>query len=142
VKDAHDRYSNIEIAYLLQKIEEYEGVSILTTNYLKNVDEAFLRRFNYVIEFPFPDELHREKIWRSIFTKSTPLNKNMDFPFFAKKFEVSGGNIKNIILSAAFIAASKNESVGVSHIVKAARNEMSKMGKLINSEDLQEYLDD
>ncbi|KNY25341.1 ATP-binding protein [Pseudobacteroides cellulosolvens] len=140
VKDSHDRHANVETSYLLQRIEEYEGVTILATNYVKNIDEAFLRRINFVIEFPFPDAAYREKIWRSIFPKETPLQEGIEFSLISKKFEVSGGNIKNIAISAAFIAAEKNEPVGTCHIIKAARNELNKIGKMINLDDLEEYL--
>jgi AAA+ superfamily predicted ATPase len=140
VKDSHDRHANVETAYLLQRIEDYEGVTILATNYLKNIDEAFLRRFNFVIEFPFPDAEYREMIWRSMFPKETPLAKDMDFSLIANKFEISGGNIKNIVLSAAFIAAEKNEPIGTGHIIKAARTELNKMGKMVMLDELEEYL--
>lgn len=139
VKDSHDRHANVETAYLLQRIEDYEGVTILATNYLKNIDEAFLRRFNFVIDFPFPDADYREKIWRSIFPKETPL-KDLDFSLIAKRFEISGGNIKNIAIAAAFIAAEKNEPVGTGHIIKAAKNELNKIGKMVILNDLEDYL--
>ncbi|HEX9061229.1 MAG TPA: ATP-binding protein, partial [Clostridia bacterium] len=140
VKDSHDRHANVETAYLLQRMEDYEGVTILATNYLKNIDEAFLRRINFVIEFPFPDSCYREMIWRSMFPKETPLEKDVDFSLIAKKFEISGGNIKNIVVSAAFIAAEKNEPVGTCHIIKAARTELNKIGKMVSLDDLEEYL--
>ncbi|HEX2927588.1 MAG TPA: ATP-binding protein, partial [Ruminiclostridium sp.] len=140
VKDSHDRHANVETAYLLQRMEEYEGITILATNYLKNIDEAFLRRFGFVIDFPFPDAAYREKIWRSMLPEETPAAENIDFSFIAKKFELSGGNIKNIVVSAAFIAAEKNESVGTCHIIKAALRELHKIGKMIISDELEEYL--
>jgi SpoVK/Ycf46/Vps4 family AAA+-type ATPase len=140
VKDSHDRHANVETAYLLQRIEDYEGVTILATNYLKNIDEAFLRRFNFIINFPFPDAAYREMIWRSMFPKETPLQEDIDFSLIAKKFEIIGGNIKNIVISAAFIAAEKNEPIGICHIIKAARAEFNKIGKMIILDDLEEYL--
>lgn len=140
VKDSHDRHANVETAYLLQRMEDYEGVTILATNYLKNIDEAFLRRINFVIEFPFPDASYREKIWRSMFPEETPLHEDVDFSLIAKKFEISGGNIKNIVVSAAFIAAEKNEPVRTSYIIKAARTELNKIGKMVSLDDLEEYL--
>lgn len=142
VKDSHDRYSNIETAYLLQKIEEYEGVSILATNFVKNIDEAFMRRFNFVIEFPFPDAQYREKIWRTIFPEATPLEPNLDFQLIADKFEVSGGNIKNIALNAAFLAAERHEPVGVKHIIRAAKYEIHKSGKIFSQESLADYYEE
>ena len=124
----------------LQRIEDYEGITILATNYQKNIDEAFLRRFNFKIEFPFPDAMHREMIWRTMFPKETPLEEDLDYALIARKFEVSGGNIKNIVLSSAFIAAEKNEPVGTRHIIEAARKELNKIGKMFVLEDLRDYL--
>ncbi len=140
VKDSHDRHANVETAYLLQRIEDYEGVTILATNYIKNIDDAFLRRFNFVVEFPFPNATYREMIWRSLIPKETPLQEDVSFPWIAEKFEVSGGNIKNIVLAAAFLAAEKNEAIGNSHIIKAALTELKKMGKMVILDDIEEYL--
>ncbi|OPX90946.1 MAG: ATP-dependent zinc metalloprotease FtsH [Pelotomaculum sp. PtaB.Bin104] len=139
VRDSHDRYANIETAYLLQKIEEYEGVTILATNFIQNIDEAFMRRFNFIIEFPFPDKQYREKIWKSIFPEEAPLSDDIDFEFIASKFEVAGGNIKNIAVSSAFLAADASEPIGMKHIVAAAKYELNKIGKLLLKEDLGEY---
>ena len=102
VKDAHDRYANIEVGYLLQKMEEYEGIVILATNLMKNMDDAFVRRMHFSVEFPFPDEEHRFRIWNTIFPEEAPKDENIDFEFLAKKFKIAGGNIKNIVLCAAF----------------------------------------
>ncbi|OPY58510.1 MAG: proteasome-activating nucleotidase [Pelotomaculum sp. PtaU1.Bin065] len=124
---------------MLQKIEEYEGVSILATNFIQNIDEAFMRRFNFIIEFPFPDKQCREKIWRSIFPVEAPLGDDIDFEFIASKFEIAGGNIKNIAVSSAFLAADAAEPIGMKHIVAAAKYELNKIGKLLLKEDLGEY---
>ena len=86
VKDAHDRYANIEVAYLLQRIEEYEGVVILASNLSKNIDEAFSRRMHYVVEFPLPDETHRERLWRGMFPPEAPMGEDVNFQFLAKQF--------------------------------------------------------
>lgn len=139
VRDSHDRYANIETAYLLQKIEEYEGITILATNFIQNIDEAFMRRFNFIIEFPFPDKQYREKIWKSIFPEEAPLSDDIDFEFIASKFEVAGGNIKNIAVSAAFLAADASEPIGMKHIIAAAKYELNKIGKLLLKGDLGEY---
>jgi SpoVK/Ycf46/Vps4 family AAA+-type ATPase len=139
VKDAHDKYANIETAYLLQKMEEYEGISVLATNLLNNIDEAFLRRINYVIKFPFPDAEYREKLWRATFPKETPLSDDLDFRWLAHKYEIAGGNIKNVVLSAAFLAAETEERVGMRHIVHAVRHELQKSGKIISRHDLEDY---
>ncbi len=139
VKDSNDRYANIETAFLLQKVEEYEGVSILASNFQKNIDEAFLRRFNFIIEFPFPDAQHREKIWRLIFPGEAPLSAELDFSLIAEKFALSGGNIKNAAVSAAFLAAGQNEAIGNAHIIDAIKTEMAKSGKIVVKEDIEEF---
>lgn len=130
VKDSHDRYSNIEVSYLLQRIDEYDGVVIMATNYSKNIDEAFERRLHFIINFPFPDEASRMLIWQNAFTGKIPLDKNIDFRFLAKKFEISGGNIKNIALQSAFYAADSGGALNMDHILKACRGEYEKIGRL------------
>jgi SpoVK/Ycf46/Vps4 family AAA+-type ATPase len=129
VKDSHDRYANIEINYLLQKMEEYEGIVILATNLSNNIDEAFMRRMHFKIEFALPDEKLREKIWRNIFPKDTPLSENIDYSFLSK-LKITGGNIKNVALNAAFLAASNSRVVTMGHIIIAMRREFQKNGKL------------
>ncbi len=129
VKDAHDRYANLEIAYLLQRMEEYEGIVILATNLGKNLDEAFVRRLQYFIEFPFPDAEHREQIWRAIFPARTPLSENIDFEALALKYKITGGNIKNIGVKAAYCAAADGKVVTRQHLLHATRRELQKMGK-------------
>ncbi|MCE8425217.1 MAG: ATP-binding protein [Candidatus Methanoperedens sp.] len=138
VKDSHDRYANIEINYLLQKMEEYEGIVILASNFKSNIDEAFLRRIHFVIEFPLPDDNLREKIWRQIFPKETPLNKDVDYSFLSK-FKITGGNIKNIALNAAFLAAEDQGDVKMEHIIRATKREFQKLGKLCTSADFGGY---
>lgn len=135
VKDAHDRYANIEIAYLLQKMEEYEGITILTTNLVQNLDEAFTRRIRFIVEFPFPDVENRLEIWRQIFPQETPIAADVDFAAIAQQFKLSGGNIRNIALAAAFLAAEAGQSVSMSHLLQATRREFQKMGRLINEEE-------
>lgn len=103
MEDAHDRYANIEVDYLLQKMEEYEGIVILATNFMKNMDNAFVRRMHFQVEFPFPDEEHRLKICKTIFPGEEPRDCDIDFEFLVSKFKIAGGNIKNIILSATFL---------------------------------------
>jgi len=132
VKDAHDRYANIEIAYLLQKMEEYEGVTILTTNLRQNLDEAFIRRIRFIVEFPFPEEEYRLQIWRGVWPKETPLAEDVDLKLMAQKFKLAGGHIRNIALTAAFLAAAQNEYVNMRHLLKATKREFQKMGRLIN----------
>ena len=105
VSDAHDRYANIETSYLLQRMEEYEGIVILATNLRTNMDDAFTRRLRFIVEFPFPDDANRGLIWKTHFPPDAPLSEELDYDFLARKFQVAGGNIKNIVLSAAFFAA-------------------------------------
>ena len=97
VKDANDKNANVESAYLLQQIEEYDGVCVLATNLLQNIDEAFLRRITFVVHFPFPDAKAREEIYRRTFPKDIPLSDDIDWEFIARTFELSGGYIKNVI---------------------------------------------
>jgi SpoVK/Ycf46/Vps4 family AAA+-type ATPase len=139
VKDAHDRYANIEINYLLQKMEEYEGIVIMASNFQKNIDEAFTRRLRFIIEIPFPDRSYRARIWRNIFPAETPCATDIAFDFLAWKFEISGGNIKNIALNAAFQAAENSGVVSMKHIVRATRREFQKMGRMYVKSDFGEY---
>ena len=126
VKDARDRYANIETSYLLQKIEEYEGIVILTTNILGNIDSAFMRRIKFVVNFRKPTKELRQKIWTCIWPESTPLSDDIDFEYIAESFEFSGGNIKNAAVAAAFLAAETNEKVRISHIAEAIKREAQK----------------
>ncbi|RPJ61098.1 MAG: ATP-binding protein [Acidobacteria bacterium] len=141
VKDSHDRYANIEISYLLQKMEEQEGIVILSSNLNKNIDEAFTRRMRFVVEFPFPEEEHRYRIWKTIFPKDTPLSADIDLRFLAGKFKIAGGNIRNIALNAAFLAASNSGVVGMEHVMRAAAHEFQKMGRLCVKSDFEHYFD-
>ncbi|NWJ45553.1 MAG: ATP-binding protein [Chloroflexi bacterium] len=141
VKDAHDRYANIETGYLLQKMDEYEGIVILATNLRKNLDEAFVRRMHFVIEYPFPEEEDRYQIWSRVFPKEMPLAESVDLRFMARQFKIAGGNIKNIALTAAFLAASDGSDAMVEmlHLIRATRREFQKMGKLITETDFGQY---
>lgn len=125
VKDSHDRYANMEVSYLLQRIESYQGLAILTSNLKDDLDRAFLRRIRFTIQFPFPDFQQRTAIWQCIFPERTP-TKDLAFEKLAK-LNVAGGNIKNIAINAAFIAASSQELVQMKHILQAAQSEYSKL---------------
>lgn len=140
VKDAHDRYANIEVGYLLQKMEEYDGVVILATNLKKNIDDAFVRRLHMTIDFPFPEEDDRLRIWRKVFPPEAPLGEDVDLAFLARQFKVSGGNIRNIALLAAFLAAEDGGGIGMAHLVRALRREYQKLGKLVTQSDFGQYL--
>jgi SpoVK/Ycf46/Vps4 family AAA+-type ATPase len=129
VRDSHDRYANIEISYLLQKMEEYEGVAILATNLRQNLDESFVRRLAFTIHFPFPDEADRRRIWSGIWPAEAPLARDVDPDFLSRQFKLTGGNIKNIALAAAFLAAQNGGMVTMSHLLQATRREFQKLGK-------------
>jgi len=139
VRDAHDRYANIEIGYLLQKMEEFDGVVILATNLSKNIDDAFLRRIQISIEFPFPDETQRKLIWTGIFPKESPRSNDMDYKFLSEKIRLAGGNIKNMALAAAFYAAENSGEINMHHIMHAARREYQKIGKPFLKSDFEQY---
>jgi hypothetical protein len=133
VKDSHDRYANIEVSYLLQRMEAYRGLAILTTNMKDALDQAFLRRLRFVVQFPFPDAAHRAEIWRRIFPAGTPV-ENLDAAKLSR-LNVAGGNIRNVALNAAFLAADAGEPVRMNHLVRAARSEYAKLEKpLTNAE--------
>lgn len=141
VKDAHDRYANIEVAYLLQRTEEYNGLVILASNIKKNMDEAFVRRIHFMVDFPFPEEPERLEIWKRTFPPAAPRAGDIDLPFLAKKFKITGGNIRNIILTSAFLAAEDAQSIGMRHLVRGAAYEFQKMGKLIVESDFESYFE-
>jgi len=138
VRDSHDRYANIEINYLLQRMEEYEGTVILATNLRKNMDDAFVRRIQFTIEFPFPNFDQRLAIWQRVWPDNTP-RKNLDLDFMARRFEITGGNIRNIALSAAFLGAEDGGCVRMKHLVRATWQEYQKMGKVIVDGEFGEY---
>jgi AAA+ superfamily predicted ATPase len=131
VRDSHDRYANVEISYLLQKMEEYEGIAILATNLRANLDEAFIRRLTFSVPFPFPDEESRRRIWAGIWPAATPLALEADAGVLAKQFKLNGGNIKNIALAAAAQAAADGGVVRMAHVLHATRREYQKMGKTL-----------
>lgn len=139
VRDSHDRYANIEISYLLQKLEQYEGVAILATNLRQNMDEAFTRRLQCIIEFPFPDELQRQQIWQVLFPPEAPRDEAIDFAFLAKQFRLSGGHIKNIVLGAAFLAAANGGRIGMEQLIQATWRECQKIGRALSASDFGKY---
>ena len=125
VKDSHDRYANIEVNYLLQRMESYRGVAILATNLKGSLDSAFLRRIRFVVTFPVPDAEQRAEIWRRVFPANAPV-EGID-PERLARLNITGGNIRNIAVNAAFLAAALNESIGPLHIAQATRNEFVKL---------------
>ncbi|MEU1390959.1 MULTISPECIES: ATP-binding protein [unclassified Nonomuraea] len=130
VSDAHDRFANIETSYLLQKLDDHDGVVILATNLRQNLDEAFTRRLRFIVEFPFPEIDSRSRIWRTLFPPHAPVASDVDFDALARQFPLSGGNITNVVLNAAFLAAADGGAIERRHILLGARGEFEKIGKL------------
>lgn len=141
VKDAHDRYANIEVAYLLQKIEDHDGPVILATNLTKNIDDAFARRMHFVVKFPLPDEEQRERLWKGMVPKQAPVDETIDFPFLAAQFPFAGGDIRNIVLDAAFRAAEDGKVITMVHMVKAIEQQFIKQGRMPGVADFRQYYD-
>ena len=127
VKDSHDRYANIEVSYLLQRMEAYRGLAVLTTNRKSALDQAFLRRIRFVVEFPFPEAAQRAEIWRRVFPHATP-TEGLKIDRLSR-LHATGGHIRNIALGAAFLAADAGEPVCMSHLLHAARSEFAKLEK-------------
>jgi hypothetical protein len=134
VKDSHDRYANIEVSYLLQRMEAYRGLAILTTNMKNALDTAFMRRIRFVVQFPFPDAEQRAEIWQRIFPIETP-SEELDVSKLAR-LNVAGGNIRNIALNAAFLAADAGEQVRMTHLLRAARTEYAKLEKPLTESEI------
>ncbi|MBP1544146.1 MAG: ATP-binding protein [Oscillospiraceae bacterium] len=141
VKDSHDRHANIETAYLLQQMEEYDGVVLMATNLLQNIDEAFMRRISFVISFPFPDTATRKLLWQKMFDADAPMSEDVDYDFLAEAFKIAGGNIKNCVVHAAFLAASEGVPVSMRHILRSVVKEQRKNNIIVLKDDLREYAD-
>ena len=139
VRDSHDRYANIEVAYLLQKMDSYAGAVILATNFRQNIDDAFLRRLDVVVDFPFPEAPDRERIWQLLLPDAAPLEQDVDVPFLAGQFRLSGGGIRNCSLAAAFMAADDDGSIGMRHLVRAVALEYGKLGRLTLESDFERF---
>lgn len=138
VKEANDKYNNMEAAFLLQKMEQYEGVVILATNFLKNFDDAFRRRVRFIVDFPFPGAAERKEIWKRVFPEQIA-HEEIDWEFLSEEFELSGSNIRNAALLAAFLAAEEKERLSMKHIIEALKQEYAKNGKILGKEELKEY---
>lgn len=135
IKDAHDRNANLEVAYLLQRMDEFDGVLILTTNFQNNIDEAFKRRLGFIIEFPWPDRECRMLLWRAALPPEAPQKPNIDWETLAG-IELSGSSIRNTAVGAAFRAAAEQDSIGMEHITEALAEELSKSGKTFPRDNL------
>ena len=114
-------------------MEEYDGITILATNLKNNIDDAFIRRIQFIVEFPFPDEVYRKKIWEVIFPDQTPISDGLNYEVLAREIKLTGGNIKNIAVSAAFYAASEKKEIEMPHVIKAAKREHQKIGRTWSS---------
>ncbi len=139
VSDSHDRYANIEVAYLLQKMESYPGAVMLATNFRRNIDDAFLRRLDFVIDFPFPEPEDRVRIWRLLLPTTAPLAEDLDLEFLANQFKLSGGGIRNCSLAAAFLAADDGGLITMDHLVRAVAIEYGKLGRLTLEVDFERF---
>ena len=139
VKDARDRYANVEVAYLLQRMERFDGLAILTTNLRSNVDEAFVRRLDAIIDFPMPEEEHRRRLWAANLAPDLPVADDIDLDFLARRFKISGGNIRNVCVTAAYLAAAEDRPVAMPDLVRATEREYRKLGRLTVEAEFGEY---
>ncbi len=137
VKDSHDRYANIEVNYLLQRMEGYRGLAILATNMKSALDSSFLRRLRFIVDFPFPDAGQRQEIWRRVFPPTAAVNY-LDFNALSR-LEIAGGNIRNIAVNAAFLAAGQGAAIGMEQVMRAARGEYTKIERLILDSEFGRY---
>ncbi len=139
VKDAHDQFANIEVAFLLQRLEVFEGVVILASNLARNLDQAFSRRLHFVIDFPLPDALLRERLWRAAIAPGAPLADDVDLEFLASQFAFAGGDIRVAALDAAFAAAADGEAIDMARLVQAVSRQLLKQGKVPTASEFRRY---
>lgn len=135
VKSSNDRYANLEVNFLIQKLESYQGISILTTNLQSSIDEAFKRRLRYIVEFRDPDVNERIQLWKNLIAPKTPLKDDINWRILSENFELSGGHIRNATLNASIRAAAKGEALGMQYLLEAAIDETKKLGKLVKLSD-------
>jgi SpoVK/Ycf46/Vps4 family AAA+-type ATPase len=131
VKDAHDRYANLEVAYLLQRMEQFDGLAVLATNLRQNLDEAFTRRLTFCINFPFPEAQERKLLWEQLWPPKAPRADDVDLAFLAREHRLSGGNIRNAVLAAAHLAVGEGQAIHQRHLAHAIRREFQKMGRTV-----------
>jgi SpoVK/Ycf46/Vps4 family AAA+-type ATPase len=136
VKDAHDRYANLEIGYLLQRMEEHVGTTVLATNRVGDLDEAFIRRFYFILDFPMPRAPERRRIWEGMLPRDAEREPGIDLDTLVRDYEISGGEIRNSVLSAAFIAANEGVSIGLRHLKRGLRRELLKSGRVLETRQL------
>ncbi len=139
VQDSHDRYANLQTAYLLQAIENHDGPVILATNMRANIDDAFLRRMDAVVEFPFPTAEHRLRLWRLLLPEQAPLGDDVELDFLAERFELSGGGIRNAAIAGAVLAAQDGVAIGMEQLVRGVAMEYAKLGRLTLAADFERY---
>ena len=135
IKDAHDRYANIGVSYLLQRMETFNGITVLATNLRANLDDAFTRRLQFVVDFPFPGPEDRLRIWETLFPPNVPHAADLDFGHLARQLKLAGGSIRNIIVAAAFLAAEAESPMTMVHLEHAVRRELQKMGRVYSEPD-------
>jgi hypothetical protein len=140
VSDAQDRYANIEVAYLLQRMETYDGVLLLATNLASNMDDAFSRRIHFEIDFPMPDQPARERLWAGALPPEAPVDDDVDLDLLARMVPLSGGEIRNAALTAAFLAAHDERPIGMAHLVRAVARQRGRQGKLPTVAEFGDYL--
>jgi hypothetical protein len=140
VKDARDRYANVEVAYLLQRMESFDGMAILTTNLRANVDEAFIRRLDAIVDFALPEEEHRLILWERNLPPAVPKDDGIDLDFLARRFKLSGGDIRNICVAAAYLAAAEDRAVSMGDLIRATEREYQKLGRLTVEAEFGQYM--
>lgn len=139
IKDSHDKYANVETSFLLQKMDEWDGIIVMTTNFKQNIDDAFMRRITYIIHFPAPNRECRLELWKNMFPSAAPLDKGVDFSFLAERFEMTGAMIRSAALSSAFTAAADDRSISMSDIIPAVKKQFAKFGKNIAASEFGPY---
>jgi SpoVK/Ycf46/Vps4 family AAA+-type ATPase len=139
VKDAHDRYANVESAYLLQRMESFDGLVVLATNLRANIDEAFLRRLDVLVDFPLPDPAHRLALWDRCLGAAMPREDDLDLDFCASSFELAGGGIRSAAVTAAYLSAEEGAPVATRHLVLAVQREYRKLGRMCVASDFGPY---
>ena len=141
VKQAQDRFANQEVSFLLQRLEVFEGCAIITTNLQENIDEAFLRRFGAVIEFPMPTPAERLRLWQRAVPADAPKDPDIDYEYIANQFSIAGGAIINSGINACVVAAAEGRDVSMQHLIYAIARELHKMGKQVNRVHFGKYYD-
>ncbi len=140
VKDARDRYANVEVAYLLQRMERFDGIAILTTNMRANVDDAFTRRLDAIVDFPLPEEADRLALWERNLPARVPREDDLDLRFLARQFKIAGGNIRNVCMSAAYFAAADDRPIAMADLIRGTEREYRKLGRMTVEAEFGPYL--